>query len=192
MVLSLLMFVGLLQAPARMPADQFTSATPADLNKYRAVIETDKGKITLEFMAERAPETVRQFLRLATAEVYDTTRVHRVLANMIQTGAPFYRTLPLSVRQTRLIHPLKPEFSKTPFVAGIVGMAHGGDDEPAQTSFFICTTSCHEFDGKYTAFARVVSGLAVAKAISAVPAQDERPKTQVLVIRVTVSKRPGA
>jgi peptidyl-prolyl cis-trans isomerase B (cyclophilin B) len=183
----------LLQAAPKPAPDPFSSATVAELRSYRATLETAKGKITLAFLPDKAPETVRNFLRLAAAEVYDNTLVHRVLpGNLIQTGAPFFRSLPLSGRQRRLVHDLKPEYNDTKFVAGIVGMAHGDErNEAAQTSFFICTGLCKEFDGKYTAFARVVDGMAVAKAIEKVPLNGERPKEKIYVVRVTVARVAG-
>jgi peptidyl-prolyl cis-trans isomerase B (cyclophilin B) len=186
----MLLLAGLLQAAPRPGADPFATAKPAELAGYQAVIETTKGKFTLEFFPDKAPETVRNFLRLAAAEVYDNTLVHRVVPNvLIQTGAPLYRQLPLSERQRRLIRNVPAEFNSIRNVAGIVSMAHGDDPNSAQTSFFICTGSCKEFDGKYTAFAKVVSGMAVVKAIAAVPVNGDKPKEKVTVISVTVAKR---
>jgi peptidyl-prolyl cis-trans isomerase B (cyclophilin B) len=186
----LVLTVLLLQAAPKAAADPFAAARVSELRTYEAVIETTKGKITLEFLPEKAPETVRQFLRLAAAEVYDNTLVHRVLPNvLIQTGAPYYRTLPLSGRQRRLVHNLAPEFNDTRNVPGIVSMAHDDDPGSGQTSFFICAGRCKEFDGKYTAFARVVAGMPVVRAIAAVPLNGERPKEKIFVIRVTVAKR---
>jgi peptidyl-prolyl cis-trans isomerase B (cyclophilin B) len=186
----LLLLAALVQASPRPSADPFASASVAELRAYRAVLDTSKGKITLEFLPDKAPETVRSFLRLAAAEVYDNTLVHRVVPNvLIQTGAPFFRQLPLSDRQRRLIHNLPPEFNDTKNAPGIVSMAHGDDPKSAQTSFFICTGNCKEFEGKYTAFAKVVAGMAVVRAIAAVPLNGERPKEKVFVIRVTVAKK---
>jgi peptidyl-prolyl cis-trans isomerase B (cyclophilin B) len=190
MLLVLLALFGVVQGTPPAPADAFTTAKVSELRAYQAVIETTKGKITLEFLPDKAPETVRQFLRLAAAEVYDNTLVHRVLpGSLIQTGAPYYRTLPLSGKQRRLIHDLAPEFNDTKHVAGVVSMAHGDDPKSAQTSFFICLGNGKEFDGKYTAFARVVAGMPVVRAIAAVPLNGERPKDKIYVVRVTVAKK---
>ena len=102
----------------------------AELGAYRAVLDTTKGSIELEFMSDKAPETVRQFLRLAAAGVFDGTAVHRVVPNfVIQTGALAFRNVPLTAAQNKLVHNLQPEFSDTPNVPGIVSMARG--DDPA-------------------------------------------------------------
>src|SRR5438132_5506907 len=47
--------------------DPFEKAPAAELAKYRAVLETTKGTIELECLADKAPETVRNFLQLAAA-----------------------------------------------------------------------------------------------------------------------------
>ena len=45
--------------------DPLVAATAAELGTYRAVIDTTKGAIELAFLADKAPETTRNFLRLA-------------------------------------------------------------------------------------------------------------------------------
>ena len=190
MAVSVLLLAALLQAAPRAAGDPFVTAKPAELAAYQAVIQTTKGKITLEFFPDKAPETVRNFLRLAAAEVYDNTLVHRVVPNfVIQTGAPAFRGSPLSVAQQRLIHDLPPEFNDTPNAPGVVSMAHGDDPGSAQTSFFICTGECRPLDGKYTAFARVASGMEIVKAIEAVPVDGEKPKEPVTVLKIRVEKK---
>jgi peptidyl-prolyl cis-trans isomerase B (cyclophilin B) len=175
--------------PVRAP---FVDATAAEMAGYRAVLQTTKGAITLEFLPDKAPETVRNFLQLATAGVFDNILVHRVVPNfVIQTGALAYRSSPLTAAQQKLVHNLAPEFNDTPHAAGIVSMAHGDDPGSGQTSFFICTGECRALDGKFTAFAKVVSGLDVVKAIEAVPADGETPKEPVVVQKVQVEKKSG-
>lgn len=172
------------------PIDPFAAATAADLAAYRAVLETSKGTIALEFLADKAPETVRSFLQLGAAGIYDNTLFHRVVPNfVIQTGSPAFRQSPLTAAQQRLIRNLPPEFNDTPNAPGVVSMARGEDPGSAQSSFFICTGDCRSLDGKYTAFAKVVSGLEVVKAIEAVPADGERPRENVLVTKVRVEKK---
>lgn len=170
--------------------EPFVGATAAEMAGYRAVLETTKGSIALEFLADKAPETVRNFLRLASAGVYDNTLFHRVVAGfVVQTGALAYRGAPLTQKQQSLVHNLAPEFNDTPHLPGVVSMAHGEDPASAQTSFFICAGECRSLDGKYTAFAKVVSGMEIVKAIEAVPVDGEAPKEPVRVTKVRVEKR---
>ena len=172
------------------PPEPFVSAGAAEMAGYRAILETTKGPITLEFLPDKAPETVRNFLRLATAGVYDNVLVHRVVPGfVIQTGALGSRQTPLTASQQKLVHNLAPEFNDTSHVPGIVSMAHGDDPASAQTSFFICTGTCTSLDNKYTAFARVTAGMAVVKAIEAVPVNGETPKEPVMVTRIRIEKK---
>ena len=144
------------------------------------MLETTRGSIELEFLTDKAPETARNFLRLAAAGVYDGTGVHRVVPNFVlQTGALAYRDKPLTTAQQKLVRNLPPEFSDTPNVPGIVSMARGEDPASASTSFFICTGECRALDGKYTVFARVVSGMDVVQAIGATPVDGETPREAI-------------
>jgi peptidyl-prolyl cis-trans isomerase B (cyclophilin B) len=171
------------------PPEPFVSDTPAGLAGYRAIVETTKGTFELTLLADRAPETVRQFLRLAAAGVYDGVGVHRVAPGfVIQTGALAYRA-PLTISQQKLVHNLAPEFSDTKNEYGLVSMARGDDPASATTSFFVCIGECHGLDGQYTAFAKVTSGLEVLRAIAAVPVDGETPKEPITMIRVRIEKK---
>jgi peptidyl-prolyl cis-trans isomerase B (cyclophilin B) len=122
--------------------DPLIDATPADLAKYHAVLETTKGEIEIEFLTDKAPETTRQILRLAAAGVFDGSAIHRVVPNFVlQTGAIAFRETPLTPKQDALVHNLQPEFSDVSHVPGIVSMARSDDPASATTSFFICTGS---------------------------------------------------
>jgi cyclophilin family peptidyl-prolyl cis-trans isomerase len=172
--------------PAR---DPFADATPADLGTYRAVLETSKGEIELQFLADKAPETVRQFLRWAAAGVYDETAIHRVVPGFVfQTGALAYRAAPLTAAQQKLVGNLPPEFSDTPNLPGVASIARGEDPGTGSTSFFICTGECRALDGQYTAFARVSRGMDVVQAIGAVPVEGETPREKIVLRRVRVEK----
>jgi cyclophilin family peptidyl-prolyl cis-trans isomerase len=118
------------------------------------------GNITLEFLPGKAPEHVRNFLRLAQAGVYNGMSFHRVAKGFVtQTGYLPSRSEQLSESQQRLVRNLQPEFNDTPHVKGTVSMARGEGPASADTSFFIVLGPSAVLDGKYTAFGRVVDGL---------------------------------
>lgn len=168
------------------PPEPFVHATAAELATYRVRLDTTKGVLELAMLADKAPETVRAFLRLTQAGIYDGVLVHRVVPNfVIQTGALAFRA-PLTMAQQRVVHTLAPEFSDTPNVPGVVSLAHGDDPASGDTSFFICIGECHSLDGKYTAFARVVSGMDVLNTIASAPVDGEAPKEPIRVIKATV------
>jgi peptidyl-prolyl cis-trans isomerase B (cyclophilin B) len=173
--------------PAAVP---FSVESPAELAQYRVALDTSVGRIVLEMLPDKAPATVRQFLRLVQAGVYDGTSVHRVVPGfVIQTGSLDTRQAPLTDRQQALVHELAPEFNDTKHVKGIVSMARGADPGSATTSFFICTGTSETLDGKYTAFARVVEGLPVVETIEAAPRTNEAPNTRVDLRTARVEKR---
>ena len=123
--------------PADAP-EPFAGEGPAELAQYRAVVDTTMGSITLEFLPDKAPEHVRNFLRLAQAGVYTGMAFHRVAKGfVIQTGYLPSRSEPLSEAQQRLVRNLQPEFNDTPHMRGTVSMARGDDPASADTSFFI-------------------------------------------------------
>ncbi|MFO7693358.1 MAG: peptidylprolyl isomerase [Vicinamibacterales bacterium] len=167
----------------------FSAESPAELAAHRAVLETNLGNITIAFMPDKAPNHVRNFLRLADAGVYDHTAFHRVVPGfMIQTGYLGSKQLVMDEAQQKLVGMLQPEFSDTPHEKGVVSMARGDDPASASTSFFIVTAPASGIDGKYTAFARVVDGMSVVEAIEKVPCDGETPTTRVELMRVRLVK----
>jgi peptidyl-prolyl cis-trans isomerase B (cyclophilin B) len=176
--------------PAARP-EAFSTESASELSAYRAVIETSMGNIALEFLPDKAPEHVRNFLRLAQAGVYNGMAFHRVAKGfVIQTGYLPSRSEPLSEPQQRLVRNLQPEFNDTQHVKGTVSMARGENPASADTSFFIVLGPSAVLDGKYTAFGRVVDGLPVVDAIGQVPVNGEAPQTRVDVKQVRIEKRP--
>jgi cyclophilin family peptidyl-prolyl cis-trans isomerase len=86
------------------------------------------------------------------------------------------------------VHNLQPEFNDTKHVKGIVSMARGDDPASATTSFFIVTGDGSSLDGKYTAFGRVVDGMAAVEAIEQSPVNGETPVTRVELKTVRILK----
>jgi peptidyl-prolyl cis-trans isomerase B (cyclophilin B) len=172
------------------PPEPFVNDSVQQLGTYRAVLDTSAGPISLEFFPDKAPETVRQFLRLAAAGVYDSMAFHRVAPGfVIQTGALSSREGPLTDKQQTLVHNLQPEFNDTKHVKGILSMARGDDPASATTSFFICTGASAALDGVYTAFGRVVDGMTAVERIEATPRTGETPNERIELKTVWVEKR---
>jgi len=160
------------------------------LASYHAILETSLGIIRIEFFPEKAPNHVRNFLRLAEVGVFDGMAFHRVSPGfVIQSGYLPSRSQPLTDRQKRWIRNLEPEFNDTRHVKGVVSMARGDDPASASTSFFIVTGDAGALDGVYTAFGRVVEGLEVVEAVERVPRDGETPTERVELRRVRVERR---
>jgi peptidyl-prolyl cis-trans isomerase B (cyclophilin B) len=170
--------------------EPFSTETPAQLAGYRAVLDTSAGPITIEFFPDRAPEHVRNFLRLAQAGVFDGTAFHRVVRGfVVQTGALNTRP-PLTDKQQKAVHTLAPEFTDTKHVKGIISMARGDDPASATTSFFIVTGDASSLDGKYTVFGRVVDGIGAVEAIERTPVNGETPTVRIDLKGVRIVKAP--
>jgi peptidyl-prolyl cis-trans isomerase B (cyclophilin B) len=168
--------------------EPFATEAVADLAKYRAALETSAGSITVELFPDKAPEHVRNFLRLASTGVFDGTAFHRVVRGfVIQTGALTSRG-PLTEKQQKMVRMLQPEFNDTKHVKGILSMAHGDDPASASTSFFVVTGDAPSLDGKYTVFGRVVEGMAVVEAIEQSAVTGETPVSRIDLKSVRVLK----
>ena len=177
------------EKPAPVP-EPFSTATVEELAGYRAVIVSAMGNITLELFPDRAPNHVRQFLRLATSGVYDGTAFHRIVPGfVVQGGHMPTRREPLDERQTSFVRMLQPEFNDTLHERGILSMARLDDPASASSSFFIVLARTPSLDGKYTVFGRVVEGLEVLQKIETAPLNGETPVTRIEVSRVTVEKK---
>ena len=172
--------------PAEVPPPYSTETVEA-LARHRAVLETSLGEITIAFTPDRAPEHVRNFLRLAELGVFDGTTFHRVVKGfVVQTGMLSTRKTPLSEGQEKHVRQLTAEFNDQPHELGVVSMARQAEPNSASTSFFIVTARAESLDQKYTVFGKVVAGLEVVQAIEAVPVNGEAPVQEVTLVRVRV------
>jgi peptidyl-prolyl cis-trans isomerase B (cyclophilin B) len=177
------------EKPAPEP-EPFSKESVAELAQYQAVLETSLGDITIAFTPDKAPEHVRNFLRLASAGVYDGTSWHRVVKGfVVQTGHMPTRQEPLTESQQRLVRDLKAEFNDQLHELGTVSMARLAEPDTANTSFFIVTARAEMLDHKYTVFGRVVSGIEVVQKIEAATVNGETPVERIELRRVRVVTR---
>jgi peptidyl-prolyl cis-trans isomerase B (cyclophilin B) len=169
--------------------EPFSTETVEQLAASRAVIETSIGNITVAFYPDRAPNHVRNFLRLASAGVYDGTAFHRIARGFVVQGGHLpTRKEPLSETQQGYVRNLQPEFNPTPHDKGILSMARLDAPDSANTSFFIVTARTPALDNKYTVFGHVVEGMDVVEKMEQVPVNGETPVTRIEVTRVTVRR----
>jgi peptidyl-prolyl cis-trans isomerase B (cyclophilin B) len=172
--------------PAELPPP-FSTEPVETLAKVTAVLETSAGDITLGFTPDKAPEHVRNFLRLAALGAYDETTFHRVVKGfVIQGGMMTTRRTPLTERQERHVATLKAEFNDQLHDVGVLSMARQAEPDTASTSFFIVTARAQSLDQRYTVFGKVLEGLDVVTAIEAVPVNGETPLDPVVLRRVRV------
>ena len=149
-----------------------------------AILETSKGEIEIEFLADKAPGHVKNFLDLTKKGFYDGTTFHRVIPGfMIQGGCPNTREGGSSQGSAGTGGPgynIDAEFNDTSHKRGVVSMARSGDPNSAGSQFFICVSDSKFLDKQYSAFGRVVRGMEVADAIVGVPRDgSDNPKERV-------------
>ncbi|MCH2390362.1 MAG: peptidylprolyl isomerase [Nitrospinales bacterium] len=154
-----------------------------------AVIETKFGKIEMELFADKAPGHVKNFKDLAKKGFYDGTIFHRVIPGfMIQGGDPNTKSDDRSAHgMGGPGYSIKAEFNDTPHKRGVLSMARSQDPNSAGSQFFIVVKKSSFLDGKYTAFGKVLSGMAVADQIVNAPRDkrdnpDERIEMKVKVV----------
>ena len=139
----------------------------------RAIIETKFGEIELEFLNDKAPGHVKNFVDLARKGFYDGTTFHRVIPGfMIQGGDPNTKDTKAPRAQHGSGGPgynIKAEFNDTPHERGVLSMARANDPNSAGCQFFICVKDSGFLDRQYTAFGRVVRGIEVADQIVNAP-----------------------
>ena len=139
----------------------------------RAIIETKFGEIELEFLNEKAPGHVKNFLDLARKGFYDGTTFHRVIPGfMIQGGDPNTKDTKAPRSQHGTGGPgynIKAEFNDTPHTRGVLSMARANEPNRAGCQFFIVVKDSGFLDRQYTAFGRVVRGMEVADQIVNAP-----------------------
>jgi len=157
----------------------------------KAAIETNFGNIILELMPETAPETVRNFVKLAKSSFYDGVLFHRVIPGfMIQGGDPNTKKPDKSKWGTGGPgHNIKAEFSSRSHLRGIVSMARATDPNSAGSQFFIVTTDSTFLDRQYTVFGRVLDGMPVADKIVNLPRdKNDCPLQEAKILRVSISE----
>jgi peptidyl-prolyl cis-trans isomerase B (cyclophilin B) len=150
----------------------------------RAIITTTMGEIELEFLNDKAPGHVKNFLDLARKGSYDGTTFHRVIPGfMIQGGDPNTKDLNMPRGRHGTGGPgytIKAEFNDTPHKRGVVSMARSSDPNSAGSQFFICVADAPFLDRQYTAFGRVVRGMEVAdKIVNAARDRADNPNDRI-------------
>lgn len=174
--------------PAETP-EPFSTESADELSRYRAVLDTSMGEITLSFTPDKAPNHVRNFLRLAQSGVYDGMSFHRVVKGFVIQSGHLPTRGALGETQQKYVRLMKAEFNDQLHDTGMLSMARLAEPDSASTSFFIVTARAQALDGQYTAFGKVESGLDVVEKIEAAAVIGEAPIERIELRKVTVVKQ---
>ena len=169
--------------------EQLAKATETKIN---AVIELENGGIIkLELYPDLAPETVENFMSLASENFYDGLIFHRVISGfMIQGGDPNGDGTGGSDKE------IKGEFTSNGFVnllshtRGVISMARRSDsNDSASSQFFICHQDSTFLDGDYAAFGCVTEGMDVVDAIASVETDsNDKPLEDVVIKNIRIAE----
>jgi cyclophilin family peptidyl-prolyl cis-trans isomerase len=164
-----------------MPS-KYPAADPA--SRYRAVFDTSAGEIQVELWADKAPETVGNFVGLAREGFYDGTIFHRVIKDfMIQGGCP---------QGTGTGGPgytFADEINDRPLVRGVLAMANAGPNTNGSQFFIISGPQGAGLPPQYSLFGKVVKGLEVLEQMEKAPTgPGDRPKDDVVIESVTITE----
>ncbi len=159
-----------------------------------AVIETDKGPITIEFLAEQQPKAVENFRLLAEHGYYDGLTFHRIVKGfMVQGGDPGGDgTGGESAWGAAFADNIDPNSTlyRDGYRRGVLAMANSGPNTNG-SQFFIMHDD-YPLPPRYVIFARVTSGMDAVDALAGVPTtmndggEKSRPVTPVKMTKVTV------
>ncbi len=129
----------------------------------KALINTVKGTMKVEFYEQDAPNTVANFVKLAKSGFYDGLTFHRVIPDFVIQGG-----CPDGTGAGGPGYSIKCETSggNQYHDRGVLSMAHAGKDTGG-SQFFIChsRTNTSHLDRRHTCFGKVVEGLEVIDAI---------------------------
>lgn len=160
------------------------------------VIQTNMGNIEVELNAEKAPNTVKNFLQYVNDHFYDGTIFHRVIYGFMIQGGGF--TKEMEQKPTR--EPIASEANKgLKNERGTIAMARTGNPHSATCQFFINTRDNYPLNHTapttrgygYTVFGKVISGIDVVDKIEEVRTQpkgfmDDVPASPVIIEKIFI------
>jgi cyclophilin family peptidyl-prolyl cis-trans isomerase len=159
---------------------------------YVATIETNRGTIVAELFASDAPQTVNNFVCLASEGYYDGLVFHRVILDfMIQTGDP---------TGTGRGGPGYQVADELPgegldYNEGVLAMANSGPNTNGSQFFINHGNNAGRLDKTYTIFGQVTEGMDVVDTIANVPVtasptgEQSVPAATITVLSIEITEK---
>ncbi len=157
-------------APAAIAAD------PA--NRWTIDLSTG-AKVVVQLRPDIAPHHVYRVQQLTTQGFYNGLNFHRVIPGFMAQGGD-----PQGTGQGGSTLPdLAAEFSDMPHLRGVLSMARAeGQNDSANSQFFIVLAPTFKLDHEYSAFGRVIEGMAAVDGM----APGEPPVEPTKIVRATI------
>jgi peptidyl-prolyl cis-trans isomerase A (cyclophilin A) len=186
-----------------MPEATFPPINVPGTGQLYARLHTSLGNVVLRLEEQRAPNTVKNFVGLATGAqewkdprsgdlkrgvpLYDGTIFHRVIPDfMVQAGCPLGQGT--GGPGYRFKDEFHPELRHTG--PGVMSMANSG---PATngSQFFITEKGTPWLDNKHSVFGETVAGQDVVSKIARAPrGRNDRPDTEIVLKKVEIFRSP--
>lgn len=162
-------------------------------------LHTNHGDITLELFADKAPETVANFISYAKSGHYNGTLFHRVIDGFMIQGGGFAS----GMQEKDTNSPIKNEANNgLSNEIGTIAMARTMEPHSASSQFFINVANNDFLNFKsetpqgwgYCVFGKVSQGMDVVEKIKGVPTgnfgyvHQDVPLEEVIIESVTVSE----
>lgn len=176
----------------------FAAISPTAIGKEpaqnpRVRMTTNVGVIELELFADKAPQTVKNFLSYVERGHYNGLIFHRVIPSFMIQGGGF---APGMAEKTTSA-PIKNEADNgLKNAAGAIAMARTSDPHSASAQFFINTVNNPNLDHRgqttqgwgYCVFGKVSQGMEIVKKIESVPTGSVGPFENVPKKDVVIEK----
>jgi cyclophilin family peptidyl-prolyl cis-trans isomerase len=150
-----------------------SGSAAADAGNPRVAIQTDKGQIVVELFADKAPQTVANFLAYTDSGHFDGTIFHRVIPGFMIQGGGFTASMNQKPTRDTIQNEADNGLKNS---RGTLAMARTNDPHSASSQFFINLVDNGGLDhtGKspsgwgYAVFGQVVEGMEAVDAIAKV------------------------
>ena len=134
-------------------------------------LETSEGAITVVLFADKAPQTVENFLAHVDEGFYENTVFHRVIDNFMVQGGGFDVDLKQKNTERKVINESKNRVHND---RGTVAMARTSDPDSAGSQFFINQRNNPRLDWTpfkpgYTVFGEVITGMRIVDFMASTP-----------------------
>ncbi len=144
-------------APVALIPSLITPASIAANPANRWTLDLSTGaRVVIQLRPDIAPHHVYRIQQLTTQGFYDGLTFHRVIPDFMAQGGD-----PLGTgRGGSKLPDLAPEFTDLPHLRGVASMARSEAPASANSQFFIVLAPSFKLDHKYSAFGRVIEGMA--------------------------------
>lgn len=179
----------------------WTSAQSLAQTLPRVKFTTNQGEVVLELYADKAPQTVANFLQYVNDKHYDGTIFHRVINNFMVQGGGYDSQFREKATRAPVRHEGREALAAggPRNTVGTLAMARTNDPHSATAQFFINVKDNAFLDPSssmwgYTVFGRVVSGMEVVERIKNLPTGSggpfptDVPRTPVVIQSATLLK----